>query len=243
MLALPLSTFFFFFFNDTATTEIYTLSLHDALPIRPRLLAGDLVAHALHEDLAAAAGNRVETSRHQLPDDRFDRHAEPAREEVDLRGREAVDVDRVVALDVAQQIEIPLERDVGVVSALHQNLHAADCLELVDLAADFLERQQVPLGMFGAPIERAELAVGDADVRVIDVSVDDVRDDVLGMQLPPDVIRELAQLEQRGALVELEVRPEFGTGAIDHQATCTNCGVPARRRKSVSAVRCWSLNA
>src|SRR6266516_7617357 len=25
---------FFFFFNDTATTEIYTLSLHDALPIR-----------------------------------------------------------------------------------------------------------------------------------------------------------------------------------------------------------------
>ena len=25
--------FFFFFFNDPATTEIYTLSLHDALPI------------------------------------------------------------------------------------------------------------------------------------------------------------------------------------------------------------------
>src|SRR3712207_8203039 len=27
---------FFFFFNDTATTEIYTLSLHDALPILVR---------------------------------------------------------------------------------------------------------------------------------------------------------------------------------------------------------------
>src|SRR5688572_31346188 len=27
---------FFFFFNDTATTEIYTLSLHDALPIYQR---------------------------------------------------------------------------------------------------------------------------------------------------------------------------------------------------------------
>src|SRR3712207_7495661 len=26
-------TFIYFFFNDTATTEIYTLSLHDALPI------------------------------------------------------------------------------------------------------------------------------------------------------------------------------------------------------------------
>src|SRR2546422_2896806 len=28
-----MSLFLFFFFNDTATTEIYTLSLHDALPI------------------------------------------------------------------------------------------------------------------------------------------------------------------------------------------------------------------
>src|SRR5256885_16348216 len=36
IITLPIN--FFFFFNDTATTEIYTLSLHDALPIssRPR---------------------------------------------------------------------------------------------------------------------------------------------------------------------------------------------------------------
>src|SRR5436309_15810695 len=33
-LSSPIS-FLFFFFNDTATTEIYTLSLHDALPIWP----------------------------------------------------------------------------------------------------------------------------------------------------------------------------------------------------------------
>src|SRR5260363_321768 len=32
-LQLRLKLFVFFFFNDTATTEIYTLSLHDALPI------------------------------------------------------------------------------------------------------------------------------------------------------------------------------------------------------------------
>src|SRR5258707_4431915 len=30
---MPLEHLSFFFFNDTATTEIYTLSLHDALPI------------------------------------------------------------------------------------------------------------------------------------------------------------------------------------------------------------------
>src|SRR2546426_9614088 len=38
----PHTTAFFFFFNDTATTEIYTLSLHDALPI---FLVGDRQGH------------------------------------------------------------------------------------------------------------------------------------------------------------------------------------------------------
>src|SRR5258708_29426984 len=33
------SLFSFFFFNDTATTEIYTLSLHDALPISANFTA------------------------------------------------------------------------------------------------------------------------------------------------------------------------------------------------------------
>src|SRR3712207_7605280 len=51
--------FFIFFFNDTATTEIYTLSLHDALPI--------LVGLPAAEDLVAAGpvlgGEVVEDAR------------------------------------------------------------------------------------------------------------------------------------------------------------------------------------
>src|SRR2546423_15570762 len=43
--------FNFFFFNDTATTEIYTLSLHDALPI---LL--DALSHRLQHEEAEARG-------------------------------------------------------------------------------------------------------------------------------------------------------------------------------------------
>src|SRR6266850_5667021 len=53
-----------FFFNDTATTEIYTLSLHDALPIQdqllPPVLSGDadqlrplVLRHVLDGDLRA----------------------------------------------------------------------------------------------------------------------------------------------------------------------------------------------
>src|SRR3712207_7066922 len=44
---------FFFFFNDTATTEIYTLSLHDALPIS-RCRAADRA-----EDAGPAGEGRV----------------------------------------------------------------------------------------------------------------------------------------------------------------------------------------
>src|SRR3712207_8461888 len=42
-----------FFFNDTATTEIYTLSLHDALPIylgRHGLLSGNHYTAAVRKD-------------------------------------------------------------------------------------------------------------------------------------------------------------------------------------------------
>src|SRR3712207_8754085 len=67
----------YFFFNDTATTEIYTLSLHDALPIseegelRPQLLDrfGLSVEVRTPEDLPS----RVEVVRRR---DAFDRDPE-----------------------------------------------------------------------------------------------------------------------------------------------------------------------
>src|SRR2546430_6190198 len=62
--AISHRTIYFFFFNDTATTEIYTLSLHDALPIF--LLPGPDPDHPfqrLNKDLPVAhlAGDRKST--------------------------------------------------------------------------------------------------------------------------------------------------------------------------------------
>src|SRR5256885_3436467 len=57
-------TFSFFFFNDTATTEIYTLSLHDALPISPQPV------HVLEADRAAAGDDHVRRRRPQRVQDR-----------------------------------------------------------------------------------------------------------------------------------------------------------------------------
>src|SRR5436309_14987497 len=46
----------FFFFNDTATTEIYTLSLHDALPILfPCFSPADKILRSVRGSYSAAA--------------------------------------------------------------------------------------------------------------------------------------------------------------------------------------------
>src|SRR3712207_7126548 len=51
---------FFFFFNDTATTEIYTLSLHDALPISPQAQRVGAVGVDLElDDLLVQAEHRA----------------------------------------------------------------------------------------------------------------------------------------------------------------------------------------
>src|SRR5258708_29448832 len=78
--------FLVFFFNDTATTEIYTLSLHDALPISPVAAAAPApaapppgappapslvaksVADAKTQRLLAAARSEEHTSELQSPD-------------------------------------------------------------------------------------------------------------------------------------------------------------------------------
>src|SRR5256885_275207 len=49
----------FFFFNDTATTEIYTLSLHDALPIYLRF-----IGRYPHPAIATACGQIGQIQRH-----------------------------------------------------------------------------------------------------------------------------------------------------------------------------------
>src|SRR2546430_2384528 len=51
-----MSRFIFFFFNDTATTEIYTLSLHDALPIFSGRMPETIEQCRKTIELAPAAG-------------------------------------------------------------------------------------------------------------------------------------------------------------------------------------------
>src|SRR5258708_14852443 len=57
---------FFFFFNDTATTEIYTLSLHDALPISfgyPGQLSPSATRHNAHPWTSVESSPRMGIDR------------------------------------------------------------------------------------------------------------------------------------------------------------------------------------
>src|SRR5258708_38791806 len=72
----PLSTLFFF--NDTATTEIYTLSLHDALPILLSMETCALPRNFGSESISALRSSAVNSIRAGRPAraDRIDRRSE-----------------------------------------------------------------------------------------------------------------------------------------------------------------------
>src|SRR6202165_6281409 len=58
---LHFNLFVFFFFNDTATTEIYTLSLHDALPISCKKAPPSAAAKWNRKPSGAATKDRKST--------------------------------------------------------------------------------------------------------------------------------------------------------------------------------------
>ena len=78
------------------------------------LVVGDLPAHALGEDLGAAARQRIEPGGHQLAQHLLVGHAVEIGEERDLDGGEALQMDvRADALEAAQQLRVVVERQIG----------------------------------------------------------------------------------------------------------------------------------
>jgi hypothetical protein len=60
---------------------------------------------------------------------------------------------------------------------LHQDLNTADGRKFVEFLIDLLEREDVMILILLRSIKRAELAVNIANVRIVDVSIDNVGDD------------------------------------------------------------------
>src|SRR4029450_13886399 len=134
--------------------------------------------HPIHQNFSAAARNRSKPSLPEFRNHFAERHPEGLREMLKLRRTEPVNIDvRIFFPNVPQQIDIPLERQFRMMPPLHKNLTAADGRKFVELLIDLLERENVMILILLRSIKRAELAVNIANVRVIDVSIDNVGDD------------------------------------------------------------------
>ena len=178
---------------------------HDAEPVgRLRLLRRDDLADAVDEDLGASAGDRVEPRVAEPRQRGGDGQLRAARDVLDLGRRQRVQVDRVALLERAEEVLVVVDPEVRVVAALHEDAGAADRERLLDLLVDDRLREQVALGAVAGPaVEGAEVAVGDADVRVVDVAVDDERDPAGVRTARAELVRGLAD---RDEVLRLEER-------------------------------------
>src|SRR4029077_18394495 len=108
----------------------------------------------------AAAGDPHLTGRPSSPADVEARAPLLAGAELDLRRREGVEMaGRVVGPQIAEEVLVEGERQVGMDPPLHEDPGAVERQRLLHLAADLLERQQVPLGVSRRAVEGAEAAL------------------------------------------------------------------------------------
>ena len=180
------------------------------LPLRMPL------AEVLGEDLAPAARDpvhaRVAEARRRLG------VGEPgAVGEVDeLRHRQRVELD-AVAVALAhrrEEVAVEVERQLRVEAAVERDEVAADLEELVDLREHLLPVEHVAAVLVRQDVERAVVALGDADVRVVDDAHHHVR---RAIRLVP------ARARRAGELAELVVASPRARGVRRRRRRSDSC--------------------
>ena len=172
---------------------------HDVEPLVARALRlGDLAAHAIDEDLGAAAGHRVEPRRVQPLEHRRDR-----------RGSRAATMCKISSGESAWRpslYSVFIQRKRSSYQAMRRSGLSPPCRRICTPPAsttscsflpELLALEHVALGVADGPIERAEAAARRADVRVVDVAIDDVRDDALGVLAARTASAASAEVEER----------------------------------------------
>ena len=115
----------------------------------------------------------------------------------------------------------------GIHSALHQDLRAADVDQLLDLLEDLIDLEGVGILFVTIASERAEGALGGADVRVVDVPVDDVGPHLFTMQMSAPGVGPVARVP--GSEV-----PVIETQAPAHQS---GAGLPVTTSRRTAGIK------
>jgi hypothetical protein len=119
-------------------------AMNRQVAIRAALVVADLLPHPLGEDLGAAARQGIEPGRHQLDEHLLVRHAVEVREECDLDGGEALQMDaRSHALHPGQHLRVVAERQIGMEAVDDVNLGQRLVRAAPQLVPRFLEAHRV----------------------------------------------------------------------------------------------------
>src|SRR5205085_1149908 len=135
----------------------------------------NFLSNAVHQNFTATARDRSESCALESRDHFSQRHPESFGKMLEFRRTESVDIDvRILVPDVLEEIEIPRERQLRMMPALHQDLHSSDRRQLVKFLVDLFERQNIMVRVPLSSVKCAKLAVNIANIGVVDVSIDNV---------------------------------------------------------------------
>src|SRR6185437_13181007 len=134
-------------------------------------------------NLGAAAGNGIETGIAQARNRVMQRDAAHFRNVCNLRRGKTMAPDIELCLDGAEKIFVPFDLEIGMQSALKKHASAAEIDRFLNLAEDRFARKNVAFLVAERTIEGAEAAILRAEIRVVDIAVNDVRDDTIGVVL------------------------------------------------------------
>src|SRR5205807_8843886 len=125
----------------------------------------------------------------------------------------------VPRLDRGEEILVVVDAEIWMMAALHEQAGAAEGERLLDLLEDDRLRQEVALALVAGPaVEGAEVAVRDADVRVVEVAVDDERD-------LPRIVEPVADLVRSAPDGDEVARPQELEGVFVRDPLAGNCAL------------------
>src|SRR5207302_1810439 len=115
--------------------------------LRGTLQATDAVTHGVVENLRSAAGNGIEPGVTQARDGIADGESADLGDVSDLGRRKTVAVDLEALFDGAQQVFVPVDFEIGVQAALHQDASAAQADGLLNFVEDDIFGEDVAFGV------------------------------------------------------------------------------------------------
>lgn len=157
---------------------------HAVEPFVGRVLVGcDYLSDSVHQNFSPRTGNGMQTGRFESLERIFQRELRDVGDVNDLGRTQRVKDDlRVRGFDLAKDVFVPVDLELGIEPALKKDLdrffsgieRAGDLDGFADLVENLFFGERVALGVSWDPVERAELAPDPANVGVVQDSANDV---------------------------------------------------------------------